>query len=146
MEVNKISDKRFLEVKEVIAYLEALVAGFRSGKIVVEQAEQFVSLHPPELVEVEVAAKIKKNKSKFSLELAWRGNPEGQEKPLIITDREPEAPAAPPEAATGAPAEPAAPAAPPECGKQEAASEKKEAAKSSAKAAKKPAAKSGTKK
>lgn len=105
METNKISTKQSLQLKDATAYLEALVASFRAGKIVVEKDGDFLTMIPAEHVEIEISAKTKKGKGKFSMELSWV-EPEGG--PLTISDTEPESvekngEAAPEEAAHVAP-------------------------------------------
>ncbi|MFP4167769.1 MAG: amphi-Trp domain-containing protein [Desulfonatronovibrionaceae bacterium] len=87
---NKIQNKSSMDLKEVITYLEELTKGFKQGKIVVQQGEEFLSLLPPESVQVEVEAKQKEDKEKFSLELSWVPVTSGSEESEIkITQKEP---------------------------------------------------------
>lgn len=93
---NKIQNKNSMDLKEVITYLEELTKGFKQGKIVVQQGEEFISLLPPESVQVEVEAKQKEGKEKFSLELSWvPAGPGSEENEIKITQNEPVA--SPPE-------------------------------------------------
>lgn len=87
METNKVELKQIQKISEVITYLEGLLKGFKAGKIVVQQGESFVSMVPAEQVEVEVAAKKKKNKEKFSIELSWHSAVCSE--PVTITTKEP---------------------------------------------------------
>jgi amphi-Trp domain-containing protein len=89
MDKNKIEVKQVMAYEDALGYLEALVKSFREGRIVVRKGEEFLTLTPPESVEIEVSAKQKKNKEKFSLELSWLAYEEDGEA-LIITDKEPE--------------------------------------------------------
>lgn len=74
MENDKIELKTIMETSEVADYLAALAAGFRAGRIVVEKNGEQLVLNPAamSMAEVEVEARIKKDKAKFSLELSWR--------------------------------------------------------------------------
>ncbi len=87
METNKVELKQIQTSSEVITYLEGLLKGFKAGKIVIQQGDDFVSLVPAEQVEVEVEAKKKKNKEKFSLELSWHAAASSE--PVTITTKEP---------------------------------------------------------
>lgn len=89
MDKSKIAMKQVLAYNDAVGYLEALLKSFREGRIVVRKGEEFVTLTPPENVEIEVSAKQKKDKEKFSLELSWTCVEEGGE-PLVITDKLPE--------------------------------------------------------
>jgi amphi-Trp domain-containing protein len=91
METNKVELKQHLEVKDVIIYLEGLVNGFKEGKIVVQQEENHVVLNLPETATVAVAAKNKKGKASFSLELAWRLAPEAETAKVGIGSQIPDA-------------------------------------------------------
>jgi amphi-Trp domain-containing protein len=92
MEKQKIGVKMSLPFADAASYLEDLLKSFKAGRIVVQKDDEFVTLTPPEQVMVEVEARDKKGKQKFSLELSWI---EGEEGNLKISDKEPEpAPAA----------------------------------------------------
>ncbi|MBF0508830.1 MAG: amphi-Trp domain-containing protein [Deltaproteobacteria bacterium] len=71
MDKPKIELKNTMGRNEVITYLEGLVEGFKAGKIVLEQGYQILEMTVPEVVQVEVEAKQKKDKAKFALELTW---------------------------------------------------------------------------
>lgn len=87
METNKVELKQIQTSSEVVTYLEGLLKGFKAGKIVIQQGDNFVSLVPAEQVEVEVEAKKKKNKEKFSIELSWHAAASSE--PVTITTKEP---------------------------------------------------------
>ncbi|MGE4293884.1 MAG: amphi-Trp domain-containing protein [Desulfovibrio sp.] len=89
MDKGKIEVKQMLAYDDALGYLEDLVASFREGRIVVRKGEEFVTLTPLETVEIEVSAKHKKDKQKFSLELSWAALAEDDE-PLSISDKLPE--------------------------------------------------------
>jgi amphi-Trp domain-containing protein len=74
MEKDKIELKAVMEPAEVAEYLSALAKGFKAGRIVVEKDGECLELcpEPGAKAEVEVEARIKKDKAKFSLELSWR--------------------------------------------------------------------------
>jgi amphi-Trp domain-containing protein len=72
MKKNEISVKKSLEVEALAAVLNELAASLRAGTVCVEREGQFVTLIPAEVVDLELEAVRKKNKSKLSLELTWR--------------------------------------------------------------------------
>ncbi len=78
MEKDKIELKTIMETAEVADYLTALAKGFRAGRIVVEKDGEHLVLNPAAMTkaEVEIEARIKKDKAKFSLELSWLLAPE----------------------------------------------------------------------
>ena len=95
MSKKQVTQQGLMATDEIIEYLESLVSSFKAGKIVVQQGEQFVSMTPPEQVSVEVEAKQKEGKGKFSLELSWRHVEQPQEgEKITISSEEPEIPAA----------------------------------------------------
>ena len=73
MEKDKIELKTTMETADVADYLTALAIGFRAGRIVVEKDGEHLVLNPAAMskAEVEIEARIKKDKAKFSLELSW---------------------------------------------------------------------------
>ncbi|MHC1699366.1 MAG: amphi-Trp domain-containing protein [Humidesulfovibrio sp.] len=81
MEKDKIELKTIMETSEVADYLTALAIGFRAGRIVVEKDGEHLVLSPAAMskAEVEIEARIKKDKAKFSLELSWLLAPEQEE-------------------------------------------------------------------
>lgn len=81
MEKDKIELKTTMETSEVADYLTALAKGFRAGRIVVEKDGEHLVLSPAAMskAEVEIEARIKKDKAKFSLELSWLLAPEQDE-------------------------------------------------------------------
>ncbi|MES9995695.1 amphi-Trp domain-containing protein [Desulfovibrio aminophilus] len=94
----KVSIDQYVEVKQVVAYLEDLVRGLKAGSIMVQHGEESVVLTPPDMVEMEVEAKQKKDKSKFALELSWRAAPAAAREEACCKDKDgkAEAPAAKP--------------------------------------------------
>lgn len=74
METDKIELKTSMMTEDVAEYLLALAQGFKTGSIVVEKGEERLVLDPAALglAEVEIEARLKKGKAKFSLELSWR--------------------------------------------------------------------------
>ncbi len=95
MEKTKLSVTQQLAYTDAVTYLEALLASFRAGQIVVEQDGEFVTLSPREHVEVTVEAKAKKDKQKFSLELAWTYPPAVEKASVSISPDVPQIPAEP---------------------------------------------------
>lgn len=92
----KVEIEQYVETKEAIKYLEDLVKGLKSGTIVIQHGEESVTLTPPDMVELELEAKQKKDKSKFVLELSWKSMPAMAEAPMDKpVEKKPEAAAKP---------------------------------------------------
>lgn len=72
MDKDKIELKTTMESAAVAEYLTALAKGFKSGSITVEKDGESLTLVPAEVAEVEVEARMKKDKARFSLEVTWR--------------------------------------------------------------------------
>jgi len=72
MDKDKIEMKTLMESAAVAEYLTQLAKGFKSGTIVVEKDGESLTLTPAETAEVEVEARVKKDKARFSLEVTWR--------------------------------------------------------------------------
>jgi amphi-Trp domain-containing protein len=82
MSKKEVKLKGVMDCNQVIAYMEDLLAGLKNGKICVQQGEQFVTLCPEQMIEMEVQATVKKGKEKFEMELTWRR----EEAPSEMTD------------------------------------------------------------
>jgi amphi-Trp domain-containing protein len=72
MDKDKIEMKTLMGSDAVAEYLTQLAKGFKSGVIVVEKNGESLTLTPTETAEVEVEARMKKDKARFSLEVTWR--------------------------------------------------------------------------
>ena len=72
MDTDKIAMKTLMDSAAVADYLIALAKGFKDGCIVVEKDGEKLTLTPAETAEVEVEARMKKDKARFSLEVTWR--------------------------------------------------------------------------
>ena len=79
MSKQKVSIEKLMPLADVAARLNELAAGLKAGSIVVEQGDKSLTLTPPTMVGVEIKAKQKKNKAKFSFEITWRNPEEGKE-------------------------------------------------------------------
>ena len=88
---QEISMEKTMTTKDVIAYLEQVVEGLKNGQLIVQKDDRILLLNPPAIMEVEVEAKQKKNKEKFSLELSWKTDMETESgDSLIIGSKVPE--------------------------------------------------------
>ena len=87
METDKIELKQIQKIDEAIAYLEGLLKGFKAGTIVVRQGEEEVVMNPPAQVAVEISAKKKKEKEKFSLELSWQATAAPGSRPVTVSGK-----------------------------------------------------------
>ncbi len=89
METNKVELKQIQKISEAVTYLEGLLKGLKAGRIVVQHGDNFVSLVPAEQVQIDVSAKKKKDKEKFSLVLSWHAATADGVGPIKITTKEP---------------------------------------------------------
>lgn len=71
MQVEKIQSKQHLEYDDALEYFANLLQGMKTGTIVVEHGENFVSFDAGKCVTLSIKAKQKKGKQKLSLELEW---------------------------------------------------------------------------
>lgn len=95
MSKKEISFKGKIRQEQAIDYLESLLQAMREGTIYVQNGDDFVSLEPTDIVELEVSAARKKEKGKLELELSWsKEQPIEGESPLKILTSEPEISAA----------------------------------------------------
>ncbi len=83
MDKDKIELKTTMESAAVAEYLTALAKGFKSGIITVEKGEERLTFFPVDTAEVEVEARVKKDKARFSLEVSWRVA-DGQDDPASL--------------------------------------------------------------
>ncbi|MCU0600859.1 MAG: amphi-Trp domain-containing protein [Desulfobacterales bacterium] len=91
MKESKISHNQHMKREDLVSYLENLIASIKTGKIVIERNGRFVSLTPPNSVNLELQAKTKKDKGELSIEISWRQELEEPVKaPLNISSNEPE--------------------------------------------------------
>lgn len=93
MSDNTIAFKRTVDREEAAAYLEALAKSMRGGEILVEHGDRALNLAPPSAVALEIEAKQKKDKVKFSFEIAWKHLTEGAEGASLKISSPAEAPA-----------------------------------------------------
>lgn len=84
MERDKMEIRKVSELKEAVKYLEGFLVAMKKGDIKIEQDGSEMILKPAALVEIEVSAKSKKGKEKFSLEISWRTE-QGPEEDMVIS-------------------------------------------------------------
>ncbi len=87
---DKLEMKAQMKSTEVAKYLIGLADGFKAGRIVVEQGPDSLVLLPAVLAEVEVEARVKKDKARFTLEVSWRTACEEDSEALTISAGKPE--------------------------------------------------------
>jgi amphi-Trp domain-containing protein len=86
-----ISFKARLDQGKVIAYLEQLLDGLKSGTVYVQQGNEYVALSPANPIKIAVSASQKEGKEKISFEMTWgKEEPIGEQPPLRISMSEPE--------------------------------------------------------
>jgi amphi-Trp domain-containing protein len=69
---EKIKVEGVMQITEVIANLERLVADMKTGLVTLSAGEESLELRPSVLVNVDMKASRKKDKEKFSLEISWK--------------------------------------------------------------------------
>lgn len=114
-----IEIKGVLEKNSVIAFMEDVIAGLKSGIIHISCGEQAATIKPQDGAEVEIEASVKKGKQKLAIELTWREEPKQQNQVAFSIAPEEPAPVEEPTPAeavgsTDVPAEAPAPEAVPE--------------------------------
>jgi len=72
MSKDKVKVEGVMDVKEVIAYLEDVVAGFKAGSVCMTVGEDCLRLRPKGTMDVSLKVAQKKDKEKFALEVEWR--------------------------------------------------------------------------
>lgn len=82
---ESMQDRRSIE-----KYLNALMAGFLNGKIILGNQDQRMVLHPDGLIKLEVKAKKKGDRVKLTLISSWKESKEDKKPPkdelIIETD------------------------------------------------------------
>ena len=71
MDRKKVSSSQTLDLKEAVAYISSLLEAFKKGTITVSKGGESVVLQPASPVFLEIEAKKKKDKERFSFELSW---------------------------------------------------------------------------
>lgn len=74
MSGDKAELKVTMKTGEVADFLLRLANGFRAGRIVLEKDGEHLVLNPLAMsrAEVEIEVRLKKDKSRFSLEMSWQ--------------------------------------------------------------------------
>lgn len=75
-EKNKIKIEGVMQLSEVIANLEKLVADMKAGIVTLAAGDESLELNPSVLVNVAMKAAQKKDKEKFALEISWKKHKE----------------------------------------------------------------------
>ncbi|MBD3403163.1 amphi-Trp domain-containing protein [candidate division GN15 bacterium] len=90
MSKKEVSFKGRLEQQQVMAYLNELVTGLKTGTVYVQNGDGYVSLSPGRLINIEIEAVEKKDKEKLVIEMTWGRDEEVAEvSPLKISTSEP---------------------------------------------------------
>ena len=72
MKKKKIEIEEVMTREKVADLLRKVSEGLRSGSVELQDDEETLTLVPSDILAVEIGAKQKKDKSKFSLEVSWR--------------------------------------------------------------------------
>jgi amphi-Trp domain-containing protein len=91
MAKQEIGVKRTMGLNETIKYLQELTASLKKGEVYVQQGNEYLTLKPREKVFLEVKAKIKRDKEKFTFSIGWYNEAhvtEGDD--IKITSKKPE--------------------------------------------------------
>ncbi len=69
---DKVKVEGVMDAKEVIAYLEDVISGFKAGSVCMTVGEECLTLRPRGVMDVSLKVSQKKEKEKFALEVEWR--------------------------------------------------------------------------
>jgi amphi-Trp domain-containing protein len=69
---DKVKVEGVMDLKELIAYLEDIVSGFKSGSVCMNVGEDCLTLKPRGVMDVGLKVSQKKDKEKLVLEVEWR--------------------------------------------------------------------------
>lgn len=107
MTKTALSIKGAMDFDSVATFLADLVKSFKERTVCIQRGDEFVTLKPGDVMELELEAVVKKGKQKLSLEIAWKEEVHAEvEAPFKVSSKEPELPPAPvegEEATTAAP-------------------------------------------
>ncbi|MHC1789053.1 amphi-Trp domain-containing protein [Solidesulfovibrio sp.] len=73
---SRIKVEGVMQITEVIANLEKLVADMKVGLVTIAAGDETLTLRPSVLVNVDMKASQKKDKEKFALEISWKKHKE----------------------------------------------------------------------
>jgi amphi-Trp domain-containing protein len=69
---DKVKVEGVMDAREVIAYLEDVLAGFKAGSVCMTVGEDCLTLRPRGIMDVSLKVSQKKDREKFALEVEWR--------------------------------------------------------------------------
>ena len=69
---DKVKVEGVMDTREVVAYLEDILAGFRAGSVCMTVGEECLRLRPRGVMDFSMKVSQKKDKEKFALEIEWR--------------------------------------------------------------------------
>ena len=96
MEREKLGLIKTVDLEEAANFLQELADSIKSGTVVVNQDDDFVTLELPSMVDIDIQAKNKDGKAKFHLDLSWKASSiEKQKRTLNISSKMPEEAASP---------------------------------------------------
>ena len=91
MSKQELSLKGTVDLERAIGYLEDLIASLKAGTVHIQQGDKGLTIHPRDVVDLEVEVEQKKAKEKFTIELAWRnGVTTPTDGDLVISSEAPE--------------------------------------------------------
>jgi amphi-Trp domain-containing protein len=76
MSKKELGLKQTMPLEQAASYLASFAESLRSGKVLIEQEDQSIEMNPGSEALVEVKAKQKKDRQKFSLTVTWSINDE----------------------------------------------------------------------
>jgi len=90
MEKKEISLKDRVDSKEVVNYLEDIIAGLNTGTLCIQSGCESITLKPSTTIQFEIEASTKKDKGKLNIELSWSAEKMINSQDLKIMSSEPE--------------------------------------------------------
>ena len=71
-EEKRFTHESLQDAKSIAKYLQSLIRGFETGNIALKSDEGALTLHPKEMINFNVRAKKKDDKTKLTLKISWR--------------------------------------------------------------------------
>lgn len=68
---KEVGIKRSMELDAAVRYLQDLTECLKKGEVYVQQGNEFLALRPKDTIFLEVKAKTKKDREKFTFSMGW---------------------------------------------------------------------------
>lgn len=69
---GRFTHESLQDAETIATYLQSLIRGFEKGRIALKSHEGELTLHPRDMINFDVRAKKKNDKSKLTLRISWK--------------------------------------------------------------------------